>query len=220
MILLVNGKLDMEKILYQSHLKKLQYLKVLVQYIKGTNVDMKNNKNYIIENVELNSYSSSKNFKGFCFSETGYHNSNYIHLLIEILLSLVDKIQLVSSLNIEVSLLKHSKDLHLDKQGIICRDLLIKNKVITTKSTEVESSDFHFNKEIDLDLAYNLIYFVTSLGGASGSAFFVDSENEIIIYPHDDCGLGFIIKENSKNDILNVLKKLRIKYRENMEFRK
>lgn len=154
---------------------------------------MSNGVDLVRSSVLLNSYSSSPNFVGFCSSRVGYGDEEYEKLLLNAVLLLLRRIELVSSLNIGISLEDHAKEYSLSKSGIACRDALLANGVISNRLDEPPLDYFHFDKEVTEDIALDLIRFQTSLGGASGHSFFLDAGRGVIIYPHDDCGLGFIL---------------------------
>lgn len=181
---------------------------------------MKNIIDYVKSHVVLDSYSSSTNFKGFCFSDTGCNDEKYMRILLNIIELLVDRFQLVSSLNIGLNLDEHTQEYSVTEEGEGCRSSLIEAGIITNKEGGVPSDFFHFSGEIDAGVALNLIRYQTSIGGAFGHAFFVDSKNGIILYPHDDCGLGFIILGcvKSQNQKLNALKEIDLKYKNIMSF--
>lgn len=144
--------------------------------------------------VLLSSYSSSSNFVGFCSSRVGYGNEEYENLLLgAVLLLLRGRIELVSSLNIGISLEDHAEEYSLSKSGIACRDVLLANGVISNRFDEPPIDHFHFDNEVTENIALGLIRFQTSIGGASGHSFFLDADRGVIVYPHDDCGLGFVL---------------------------
>lgn len=181
---------------------------------------MQSNIDYVRANVVLDSYSSSMNFKGFCFSEIGWGDEKYISILLSIIESLVGRLQLVSSLNVGLNLDEHAQAYSICGKEKTCRNLLVEAGIITNIEGGVPPSVFHFSEEVDKDTALNLIRYQTSVGGASGHAFFVDSKNGVIVYPHDDCGLGFIIMPNVKSPTkkLKFLKEIELQYKNVMSF--
>ncbi|MEZ8306927.1 hypothetical protein AB6C40_24215 [Vibrio splendidus] len=181
---------------------------------------MNNIIDYVKSHVVLDSYSSSTNFKGFCFSDIGWNDEKYIRILLNIIELLVSRLKLVSSLNIGLNLDEHTQEYSVTQECEVCRNSLIEAGIITNIKGDVPSDVFHFSGEVDADIALNLIRYQTSIGGAFGHAFFVDSKNGVILYPHDDCGLGFIIMGGveSQNQKLNTLKEIDLKYKNIMSF--
>ncbi len=181
---------------------------------------MLNNIDYVKSNIELGSYSSSKYFKGFCLSKAGWGDENYIRLLLNITMLLVDKLQLVSSLNIGIDLERHAQEYSIADDDLDCRNALVNDGIITNTLGEVSSDKFHYSKDIDENTAIKVIRYQTSVGGAFGHLFFVDSENDIIVYPHDDCGLGFVILGSIEiqRQKLSLLEDVEQKYKDIMSF--
>lgn len=167
-----------------------------------------NNIDFIRSNVCLSSYSSSRNFAGYSSFENGYGAADYEKLLLQVASIFLYPYQIVSSLNIGIDLDEHVGQYSVSSEGLRCRDGLIAAGIIRNDLSDPHVDDFHFNDSVDEGAALSLIRFQTTIGGAQGHAFFVDSESEVAIYPHDDCGLGFIIGGNPhvKAKKLNVLK--------------
>ena len=78
---------------------------------------------------------------------------------------------------------------------------------------------FHFCGSISKAALRDFILYQTTIGALPYHSFIINSDCELIIYPHDDCGLGFIIS-NDKNieDINNKLYKFSEQYFDILEF--
>lgn len=176
--------------------------------------NMQDNVEYVKSNVVLNSYSSSEHFKGYCLSKIGWGNDEFTRSLLDVTTILIKNLQLVSSLNIGISLEEHVRQYSISQEDSHCLHSLIRDGVITNILGQEAHDNFHFDEGVDEKTALNLIYHQTSIGGAYGHSFFVDTANTVIVYPHDDCGIGFIITGSAEcqNDKLRTLKAMGGKY--------
>ena len=170
-------------------------------------------------NVVMNSYSSSTRFLGFCYSNIGWGNKEYTNNLLSIVKLCTRKPLLLSSLNIDSDLDEHAKMYSMTKADQSCRDFLITHGIIGSEREAVDD-EFHFCDSVDDMTARSLMHYQTSVGGADGHVFFVDHEVGLIIYPHDDCGIGFIATVNSQHvaKTIEILKGIQIKFKNVMSF--
>ena len=183
-------------------------------------VNLIGNVEYVRSQVILNSYSSSKYFVGYCFSESCWDDHNFFDILLDVISLFCEKLQLVSSLNIDLQLDHHANEYELDTKGRDCRDNLIKCGIITNNIGAKPSDYFHFDEYIESSVALDILRYQTTVGGAFGHAFFVDPKQGSILYPHDDCGLGFILADGiMKSGMLNVLYDQESKYKDLMKFK-
>lgn len=100
---------------------------------------MQNIIDYVKFYVVLDSYSSSMNFKGFCFSDIGWGEEKYINILLSIIKLFAGRPQLVSSLNVGLNLDEHVQAYSITKEGEICGNSLKEAGVITNKKGDVSS---------------------------------------------------------------------------------
>lgn len=182
--------------------------------------DMSSGVSLIKSKVNLDSYSASETFCGFCFSKIGWGEKKCLEALLEITNEMVDELHVVSSLTICTSLLDNESFYSLSEENKKCRDFLVDLNLIKLNDAEDSANYFHVDKVVSKSEAYRLIEYQTSIGGAIGHVFFVSLTNGVIIYPHDDCGVGFFCLTESKkrNRFLSLIERLKEKYSDVLSF--
>lgn len=163
---------------------------------------------FVLGHVVLTSYTSSSSFVGLCQIRDSCTTGDVSQTLLDLTLRLMKDPRLVSSLNIGLDLETHAQQYSLASEGLKIRDSLLDVGIIRNCVDAGESPAFHFEGGVDRSSAENLITFQTLIGGANGHAFIVDLPSGLIVYPHDDCGLGFIVS-GQFSDKVNIIRMLR-----------
>ena len=191
-----------------------------VRYLKKTGVDMSSFVNLVKSEVNLDSYSSSANFCGFCFSKIGWGKKKCLEALLDIASEIVGELHVVSSLTICTSLLENENFYALSEESKKRRNYLVDLDFIKLNDSDASANYFHSDKVVSKNEAYSLIEYQTSIGGAIGHVFFVSLTNGVIIYPHDDCGMGFFCSSEPKkrDDFLSLVKRSKEKYSDILSF--
>ena len=114
---------------------------------------------------------------------------------------------LVSSIRIYGDLKDHAEMYELSDKDIQVRDRLVKSGVILNVDSDDKADSFHFEGNISGDLLKDFVLYQSSIGELSYHGFLTSEDSGLIIYPHDDCGLGFICLEKKK--ITNIIEKLK-----------
>ena len=175
---------------------------------------------YVKDSVVSNSYSSSKGYIGFCYSDDVYAEVGYLKLLMMFIDEIMGDFYVISSLNINYDLNEHKEDYELSIEEERRRDFLIQSGVIVNIERSPKDNFFHFCRCVDKEVAINILYFIICSGGATGHVFFVDKSREFIIYPHDDGGIGFIFtSDNEKKHLkFELLNEFSVKYKDIVSF--
>ena len=163
--------------------------------------------NTIESQVNLDSYSSSNGFSGFCHSIVGWDDERCTEAFLDILdFFLATNQILVSSIRIHGDLETHAELYELSAEDIRVRDNLVSNGIILVVNSDDENGSFHFAGNVSNGLLKDFVLYQSSIGGLSYHGFLTSQDSGLVVYPHDDCGLGFICYE--KNKIKKVIKKL------------
>lgn len=174
---------------------------------------------YIETKVNLDSYSSTDGFLGYCNSTVGWGDERCIKAFLEMLAFFVPKEIVVSSIRIYGDLKSHAELYELNEEDIQVRDRLIKKGLILNVITDEESESFHFEGAISDSTLKDFVLYQSSIGELSYHGFITNAANELIIYPHDDCGLGFISCNNKdKQQILDRIKECANRYSDILDF--
>jgi hypothetical protein len=191
---------------------------VIVRYVKKMAANFDAIK-YIESKVNLDSYSSTDGFIGYCNSSVGWGDERCIEAFIEMLALLVPKEVVVSSIRIYGDLKSHAELYELSEEEVLVRDRLIKGGLILNVATDEESEAFHFEGIISKDTLKYFVLYQSSIGELSYHGFVTNAANELIIYPHDDCGLGFIsCNSKSKQQVIDRIKECSKRYSDILEF--
>lgn len=102
----------------------------------------------IEDNINLESYSSSVGFLGFCNSIIGWGDERCINALIEIIDLFVPHPVLVSSLRIYSDLQVDAEMFQLNQNEVEVRNRLIDRGVILLESSDDISDGFHLKSRI------------------------------------------------------------------------
>gem|GEM_PF-5220856 len=105
---------------------------------------------------------------------------------------LIPKEVIVSSIKIYGDINEHTKLYELSKTNEEVRNRLIEFNVIKNINLEAKKEAFHFEGRLPDKILRDFIVYQTSIGELSCHGFITNNEKKLIIYPHDDCGLGFI----------------------------
>lgn len=175
---------------------------------------------FIESNVELDSYSSSKGFLGYCNSKVGWGDQRCIDAFIEMLALFVPKEIVVSSIRIHGDLQEHAETYELNEDDIQVRYRLLEQGLILNVASDEENESFHFEGTVSNSVLRDFVLYQSSIGELSYHGFITNSESEFIIYPHDDCGLGFIISDETKKKLYSSkLQECAERYSEILEFK-
>ncbi len=173
--------------------------------------------------VNLDEYSSSENFIGYC-ERIKFLDDNITNKLIDTFFNEflydVQKKQLFSSLYLLTSFDDLKKDYelsielinnyflplinegwveHIDYNKLFdnCSLIECENKLDDIKNN-LKCYDLTSNSNY---LIRNVCYLIMQTGGISGHCFFYIKESGLVIYPHDDGGFGVISEANSHSII-------------------
>jgi hypothetical protein len=126
---------------------------------------------------------------------------------------------IVSSIRIYGDLKSHAELYELSEDDIQVRDRLIKSGLILNVAKDETNEAFHFGGAISEDTLKDFVLYQSSIGELSYHGFITNSDNELVIYPHDDCGLGFIsCNSKNKRQVLDRIKECASRYSEILEF--
>ena len=135
----------------------------------------------INKRVNLSAYSKSKFFIGyFEWSFSKEHNDKLVRDCVNLLRSISINYTIMTKLEIFDAL--------SDADKVICRKKFFD---ILGNEYKFISSDINLNNHEDIDRVKKIIDGIFQ-GNLFGHVFFLDKNSEVIIYPHDDLGLGFI----------------------------
>lgn len=169
--------------------------------------------------VNLDSYSSTEGFLGYCNSSVGWEDERCIEAFIEMLALFIPDEVVVSSIRIYGDLKAHAEMYELSEKDIQVRDRLVENGIILVVDSEDESDSFHFTGSVSDDLLKDFVLYQSSIGELSYHGFLTSGDSGMIIYPHDDCGLGFICYDNNKKvNVIEKLKECEERYSDILEF--
>jgi len=175
---------------------------------------------FIESQVELDSYSSSNGFLGYCNSKVGWGDLRCIDAFIDMLGLFTPNETVVSSIRIYGDLNEHAETYELSEDDIKVRDRLIEQGLILNVTSDDESKSFHFEGTISNTTLRDFVLYQSSIGELSYHGFITNPESELIIYPHDDCGLGFILCNAQKRKVTNnKLHEYAERYFEILEFK-
>lgn len=175
--------------------------------------------NFIESKVNLDSYSSSDGFLGFCNSKVGWGDERCIEAFMEMLSRFIPDETLVSSIRIYGDIQVHAEMYELSENEIQVRDRLVENGIILNVDSEDEADSFHFAGSVSNDLLEDFVLYKSSIGELSYHGFLVGEDSGLVIYPHDDCGLGFICCYKRKRaDVVEKLNECAERYTDILEF--
>lgn len=170
----------------------------------------------LLSSVNKDSYSFSKGFVGYCYTDKCDNKLSYVNIMIELIEFLAPSARMASSLNLNYSLEEHKDGYCTTTSEDKLVESLIQSKVMSFCDPNADENFFKDFEMLNREQVSNSIYFMIFLGGASGHLFFVDVKESIVIYPHDDGGLGFIFNggEEQRQNQLELLSTFHKRYKE------
>lgn len=176
---------------------------------------------FIKNQVDLNAYSLSRGFLGYCYLKDGTcDDASCIDHCIAMLDEIFTDAIVVSSLRIYGALKAYYEeyDLNSNEQQLVGR--LIDSGIVLNVSIDELDDTFHFVGNVSRCVMRDFITFQLMVGGLSYHAFITNSDKEVIIYPHDDSGIGFIAnnKQSRTPSLINFLKGCVTNYSDIFEF--
>lgn len=164
------------------------------------------NSNFKIQEwVDLNSYTDSNGWKGYCELNKPFtiSRANKItNYFIDFFRKYIDKVSIVSNVFKikEYNLSNRNADIYIkyiEKYLIDFGYIKIISNSIYNKP-DCLSINFKLFLNIDADIISMFSLLKMMDGGIDGHCFFVFNELGLIAYPHDDTGFGFIRIKNTK----------------------
>lgn len=186
---------------------------------------MKAEINKIINKINLEIYSNSEGFLGYCESKKGLNDNvcwHAINLLFRTFPMLLKNNSLISSLHFDRSILKDSyqtSDANFNRYFVPLKENKIAYEVdFKSISDDINSSYYEekitelmeffvYVENIEFEVLKKTIFSVMSVDGLIGHLFLILKKEKLIIYPHDDVGFGFIFFGENRLEISEFLLK-------------